>query len=142
VVGREIECAVLGNERPQASICGEVVLHDEFYAYDTKYINEEGAEVVVPAAIEAATQARIQDIALQAYQVLECAGMARVDVFLTADGRIVINEVNTLPGFTRISMYPKLWGASGVGYTELITRLIELAMERHDADRRLHSAVR
>jgi len=142
VVGREIECAVLGNDRPQASICGEVVLHDEFYAYDTKYINEDGAEVVVPAAIDAATQARIQQIALQAYQALECAGMARVDVFLTADGRIVINEVNTLPGFTRISMYPKLWGASGVGYTALITRLIELAMERHDADRRLHSAVR
>ncbi|MGG6344882.1 D-alanine--D-alanine ligase [Stenotrophomonas indicatrix] len=142
VVGREIECAVLGNERPQASICGEVVLHDEFYAYDTKYINEDGAEVVVPAAIDAATQARIQQIALQAYQALECAGMARVDVFLTADGQIVINEVNTLPGFTRISMYPKLWGASGVDYTTLITRLIELALERHEADRGLHSAVR
>lgn len=137
VVGREIECAVLGNARPQASVCGEVVLHDEFYAYDTKYINEHGADVVVPAAIDATAQARIQDIALQAYQVLECAGMARVDVFLTGDGRIVINEVNTLPGFTRISMYPKLWGASGLGYTALITRLIELALERHEADRAL-----
>lgn len=142
VVGREIECAVLGNERPQASVCGEVVLHDEFYAYDTKYINEDGAEVMVPAAIDAATQARIQQVALQAYQALECAGMARVDVFLTADGEIIINEVNTLPGFTRISMYPKLWGASGVDYTTLITRLIELALERHEADRGLHSAVR
>ena len=115
-------------------------MHDEFYAYDTKYINETGAEVVVPADIDAATQARIQQIALQAYQALECAGMARVDVFLTAGGGIVINEVNTLPGFTRISMYPKLWGASGVDYTTLITRLIELALERHEADRGLHSA--
>ena len=84
-------------------------MHDEFYAYDTKYINEDGADVVVPADIDALTQARIQQVALQAYQALECAGMARVDVFLTAGGEIIINEVNTLPGFTRISMYPKLW---------------------------------
>ncbi len=137
VVGREIECAVLGNDMPQASVCGEVVVHDEFYAYDTKYINPDGADVMVPAAIDGDAQARIQQIALQAYQVLECAGMARVDVFLTADGQIVINEINTLPGFTRISMYPKLWGASGLGYTALITRLIELALERHAADRAL-----
>ena len=137
VIGREIECAVLGNEHPQASVCGEVVVHDEFYAYDTKYINADGAEVVVPAAIDADTQARIQQIALKAYQALECAGMSRVDVFLTAEGQIVINEINTLPGFTRISMYPKLWGASGLGYTALITRLIELALERHEADRAL-----
>ncbi|MDT3501950.1 D-alanine--D-alanine ligase [Stenotrophomonas maltophilia] len=137
VVGREIECAVLGNEQPQASVCGEVVVHDEFYAYDTKYLNENGADVVVPADIDGATQQRIRQIALQAYQALECAGMARVDVFLTGDGRVVINEVNTLPGFTRISMYPKLWGASGVDYTTLITRLIELALERHEADHRL-----
>ncbi len=137
VVGREIECAVLGNDLPQASVCGEVVVHDEFYAYDTKYINPDGADVVVPAAIDGDVQARIQQIALQAYQVLECAGMARVDVFLTADGQIVINEINTLPGFTRISMYPKLWDASGLGYTALITRLVELALERHAADRAL-----
>jgi len=137
VVGREIECAVLGNDRPQASVCGAVMVHDEFYAYDTKYINPDGADVVVPAAIDGDVQARIQQIALQAYQVLECAGMARVDVFLTADGQIVINEINTLPGFTRISMYPKLWDASGLGYTALITRLVELALERHAADRAL-----
>lgn len=137
VVGREIECAVLGNEQPQASVCGEVVVHDEFYAYDTKYLNENGADIVVPADIDDATQQRIRQIALQAYQALECAGMARVDVFLTDDGRVVINEVNTLPGFTRISMYPKLWGASGVDYTTLITRLIELALERHEAYQRL-----
>ncbi|KAF1013441.1 MAG: D-alanine--D-alanine ligase A [Stenotrophomonas maltophilia] len=142
VVGREIECAVLGNALPQASVCGEVVVHDAFYAYDTKYINDGGADVVVPAAITADTQARIQQVALQAYAVLDCAGMARVDVFLGTEGHIVINEVNTLPGFTRISMCPKLWGASGLGYTALITRLIELALERHAADAALHSAVR
>ncbi len=137
VAGREIECAVLGNAQPQASVCGEVVVHDEFYAYDTKYLNAAGADVVVPAAIDAGSQSRIQQIALQAYQALECAGMARVDVFLGADGKITINEINTLPGFTRISMYPKLWGASGLGYTALITRLIELALERHTADKAL-----
>ncbi|WP_434213429.1 D-alanine--D-alanine ligase [[Pseudomonas] boreopolis] len=135
--GREIECAVLGNDRPQASVCGEVVVHDEFYSYATKYISETGADVVVPAAIDADTQARIQDVALRAYRALDCAGMARVDVFLTPQGRIVVNEVNTLPGFTRISMYPKLWQASGLGYRELVTRLIELALERHAADRAL-----
>lgn len=141
IVGREIECAVLGNDDPQASVCGEIVVHDEFYAYDTKYINESGAEVVVPAAIDAETNDRIRAVALRAYRALECAGLARVDVFLTAEGRIVVNEVNTLPGFTRISMYPKLWQASGISYSELITRLIDFAVERHAADAALRSSV-
>jgi len=141
IVGREIECAVLGNEAPEASVCGEVVVHDEFYSYDTKYISETGAQIVVPAAIDATTQSRIRAIALQAYETLECAGLARVDVFLTAEGRVVINEINTLPGFTHISMYPKLWGATGVSYRDLITRLVELAIERHQADARLRSSV-
>jgi D-alanine-D-alanine ligase len=96
---------------------------------------------VIPADIDAHTQHRIQQCALQAYQALDCAGMARVDVFLCADGRIVINEVNTLPGFTRISMYPKLWEASGLDYRSLVTRLIELALERHADDGRLYSSV-
>ncbi|QNH19393.1 D-alanine--D-alanine ligase [Xanthomonas sp. GW] len=139
--GREIECAVLGNDAPQASVCGEVVVHDAFYSYETKYISETGAEVVVPAALDEATQERIRAIALRAYAALECAGLARVDVFLTGDGRIVINELNTLPGFTRISMYPKLWQASGLSYRALITRLIELALERHAQDAALRSAV-
>lgn len=141
IVGREIECAVLGNDDPQASVCGEIVVHDEFYAYDTKYINENGAEVVVPAAIDADANDRIRAVALRAYRALECAGLARVDVFLTAEGRIVVNEVNTLPGFTRISMYPKLWQASGISYSELITRLIDFAVERHAADTALRSSV-
>ncbi|WP_435012392.1 D-alanine--D-alanine ligase [Xanthomonas arboricola] len=141
IAGREIECAVLGNATPQASVCGEVVVHDAFYSYATKYISEHGADIVIPADIDAQTQQRIQQIAVQAYQALDCAGMARVDVFLCADGRIVINEVNTLPGFTRISMYPKLWQASGLDYRSLITQLIELALQRHADDQLLRSAV-
>ncbi|MCW4456079.1 D-alanine--D-alanine ligase [Flavobacterium sp. MXW15] len=141
IAGREIECAVLGNERPEASVCGEVVVHDDFYSYDTKYISETGADIVVPADIPAEAQERIRGIAVRAYRALDCAGLARVDVFLTPAGEVVINEVNTLPGFTRISMYPKLWEASGVGYTALITRLVELALERHQADRALRSSL-
>ena len=141
IVGREIECAVLGNNLPEASVCGEVVVHDDFYAYDTKYISASGAETVIPADIAADAQQRIRDIAVRAYQALDCIGMARVDVFLTEAGEVVINELNTLPGFTKISMYPKLWGASGLGYTALITRLIELALERHAADKGLRSSI-
>lgn len=139
--GREIECAVLGNEHPEASVCGEVVVHDDFYSYDTKYISERGADIVVPAAITDAEQSRIREIAVRAYQALDCAGLARVDVFLTPAGEVVINEINTLPGFTRISMYPKLWAASGLDYTALITRLLELAMARHAYERDLRSSI-
>jgi len=140
IKGREIECAVLGNDHPQASVCGEVILHDDFYSYDTKYINESGASIAVPADLPPETHDRIRAIALQAFQVLECRGMARVDVFLTEQGDVVINEINTLPGFTNISMYPKLWAASGLGYTDLITRLIELALEQHQQDNQLKSS--
>ncbi|MEN1996653.1 MULTISPECIES: D-alanine--D-alanine ligase [Stenotrophomonas] len=141
ITGREIECAVLGNEHPEASVCGEVVVHDDFYSYDTKYISESGADIVVPAAITDAEQSRIREIAVRAYQALDCAGLARVDVFLTPVGEVVINEINTLPGFTRISMYPKLWAASGLDYTALITRLLELAMARHAHERDLRSSI-
>lgn len=142
IVGREIECAVLGNDHPKASVCGEIVLSDEFYSYDTKYINEQGALVRAPAELEPEINSKIQHIALQAFQALECQGMARVDVFLTHDNEVIINEVNTLPGFTNISMYPKLWQASGLSYTDLITALIELALERQENDRALASSVR
>ena len=141
IVGREIECAVLGNEQPEASTCGEVVLNSEFYAYDTKYISEDGARVEIPAAISPEANEAIRQVAIQAYQTLGCGGMARVDVFLTADNEIIINEINTLPGFTNISMYPKLWEASGLAYTPLITRLIELALERHALDNSLKSSM-
>ena len=106
IVGREIECAVLGNDDPQASVCGEIVLSDAFYSYDTKYINEQGAQVVVPAAIAPEVSDHIREVALKAFRALECFGLARVDVFLTPDNQVVINEINTLPGFTNISMYP------------------------------------
>lgn len=140
IKGREIECAVLGNEFPEASTCGEVILQDEFYSYDTKYINEQGASVAVPADLSPEMNDKIRAIAIQAFQALECRGLARVDVFLTQEGEVVINEINTLPGFTNISMYPKLWAASGVDYTSLITRLIELAVEQHQQDSQLKSS--
>ncbi|AIR60974.1 D-alanine--D-alanine ligase [Cedecea neteri] len=141
IKGREIECAVLGNDYPQASTCGEIVVNSEFYSYDTKYIDEQAAQVVVPAALDADVNDKIRKIAVRAYQALECSGMARVDVFLTENNDVIINEINTLPGFTNISMYPKLWQASGISYQELITRLIELALERHQQDCALKSSI-
>jgi len=141
IKGREIECAVLGNDEPEASPCGEVVVHDAFYSYDTKYISADGAQVVVPAAISEEHSEVIRAVAIRAFQALECFGMARVDVFLTESGEIVVNEVNTLPGFTNISMYPKLWQAAGLSYSDLITRLIELAQQRHQQSSKLKSSV-
>ena len=140
IVGREIECAVLGNDDPQASVCGEIVLRDEFYSYDTGHIDEDGAAVVVPADISAqASEGRSVAWRWTPSARWNARGLARVDVFLTPDGRVIVNEVNTLPGFTRISMYPKLWQASGMSYPELVTRLIELARaacaRRHAEDR-------
>ena len=129
--GREIECAVLGNDNPVASGCGEIVVRNGFYSYDSKYIDDQAAQVVVPADISQQTCERIRRLAIEAFDVLGCAGLARVDVFLTDDGDVLINEINSLPGFTRISMYPKLWQAAGMSYSELVSRLIELALERH-----------
>lgn len=141
IVGREIECAVLGNDFPEASTCGEIVVNSEFYSYDTKYIDDKAAQVVVPANLSPDVNDKIRQIAISAYQTLECSGMARVDVFLTAENDVIINEINTLPGFTNISMYPKLWQASGLDYTALISRLIELALEKHQQDSALKSSV-
>lgn len=142
IVGRELECAVLGNDEPKASLCGEVVvLSENFYSYQTKYINETGVQLVVPANISEAVSNNIRATALRAFQTLNCAGMARVDVFLTQNGKVLVNEVNTLPGFTNISMYPKLWQASGLSYSDLITRLIELALARYQQDQALVSSL-
>lgn len=137
MVGREVECAVLGNRQPQVSVCGEVIANDEFYAYDTKYLNDGQARVAIPADLPADLSDDVRAVALQAYRVLGCAGLSRVDFFVTDAREIVINEVNTLPGFTSISMYPKLWQASGLTYPELIDRLIVLALERADESRAL-----
>lgn len=141
VVGREVECAVLGNLDPRASVCGEVIANDEFYAYDTKYLNGDQARIAIPAELPSEVSDQVREVALRAYRVLECAGMARVDFFVTEAKAIIINEVNTIPGFTSISMYPKLWQASGLSYAGLIDRLIELALERTEEARLLKTEV-
>jgi D-alanine-D-alanine ligase len=134
---REIECAVLGNDDPVASVAGEIVPRGhEFYDYEAKYLDEHGAELIVPADVAAGTLEEVQRLSIAAFRTLDCAGMARVDFFLSPDGRLVLNEVNTIPGFTSISMYPKLWEASGVSYPDLVDRLVELALERHEAERK------
>lgn len=127
---REIECAVLGNDAPSASIPGEIIPDREFYDYDAKYISS-GSRTVVPAALDAALVAHVQRQSLVAFAAIEGAGLARVDFLLSSSGELVINEINTMPGFTTISMYPKLWGATGVDYAPLIDQLITLALARH-----------
>ncbi|MCL5432655.1 MAG: D-alanine--D-alanine ligase [Patescibacteria group bacterium] len=132
VTGREIECSVLGNENPKASLPGEVIPSTKhgFYSYEAKYIDEKGANLLIPAKLPLKTVQKIQDLAVKTFKTLECSGMARVDFFLKKDGTVFINEINTLPGFTKISMYPKLWEATGIPYSKLLDKLIELALEK------------
>lgn len=131
---REIECSVLGNDHPMASVPGEVVPGNEFYDYAAKYIDGD-SQLLIPAPLPAETSRRIRELAIQAFVALDCAGLARVDFLLAGEsGEVYLNEINTMPGFTSISMYPKLWEASGLPYEELVDRLVELALERH-ADR-------
>jgi D-alanine-D-alanine ligase len=141
IQGREIECAVLGNEDPIASRPGEIIPTHEFYDYDAKYIDAEGARLMIPADLDEATAERIRSLAVECFKVLCCEGMARVDFFLRPNGEALINEINTIPGFTRISMYPKLWEASGVPYPELVDRLIRLAIERNSREQGLQTTV-
>jgi len=129
---REIECSVLGNEDVISSLPGEVIPRHEFYSYDAKYIDPQGADLRIPADLGEDLSAAIRVTAVRGYRALCCSGMARVDIFLEKNGTaFYLNEINTLPGFTSISMYPKLWAASGLHYSELIDRLIELAVRRH-----------
>lgn len=129
---REIECAVLGNRAPQASVLGEIIAHHEFYSYEAKYIDPEGATLKIPADVPEKLSGEIRAAAVRVYRALCCAGMARVDFFLEkGTNRFFANEINTLPGFTTISMYPKLWEATGVSYPALLDKLIVLALERH-----------
>ncbi|MBH8575361.1 D-alanine--D-alanine ligase [Nostocaceae cyanobacterium CENA369] len=131
VVAREVECAVLGNEQAQASVVGEITFNSDFYDYETKY-TEGKADLHIPASLPDAVSRQIQDMALQAFTAVDAAGLARVDFFyVEATGEILINEINTLPGFTATSMYPQLWAYSGVSFPELVDRLIQLALERH-----------
>lgn len=139
VTGDEVECAVLGNGEPRASVPGRIIPSAEFYTYEAKYLDEHGAELEIPAQLTPELTRRVQDTALDAYRALECEGMARVDMFVTPEGQVLVNEINTIPGFTKISMYPKLWEASGVSYKELITELIRLAIERFDGRQELRT---
>lgn len=131
IVGREVEVSVLGNEHPEASIVGEVIPDRTFYDYDSKYSPDSSTRLEIPAQLVPEVAQRVRDLALRTYQVMGCEGYARVDFFVTADNEVIANEVNTIPGFTSISMYPKLWAASGMEYSELLTRILELALERH-----------
>ena len=136
VTGREIEVAVLGNLEPRASVAGEVIPGKEFYDYEDKYVDD-GAQLVIPASLAPEQMDAVRDLAVRVFSTLRCEGMARVDFFYEEGGRgFLLNEVNTIPGFTPISMYPKLWQASGLGYPELIDELVRLAIERHGRQRR------
>jgi D-alanine-D-alanine ligase len=137
IKGREIECSVLGNESPIASIAGEIIPLREFYSYEAKYIDETGSKLEIPAKLPQAKMKEVQKLAVAAFKVLGLEGMARVDFFLTARGKLYINEVNTIPGFTKISMYPKLWAASGISYSQLIDKLIQLAIARFKRESKL-----
>ena len=139
IEGREIECSVLGNEEPQASLPGEIIPTHSFYSYSAKYIDQNGAHFVVPAHLDPQTIVEIQRLAIQAFQALCCEGMARVDFFLKKDGTLLINELNTIPGFTPLSLYPRLWEVSGLAYTDLLDRLVELAIRRHQRKKRIRT---
>lgn len=139
IKGREIECSVLGNETPKASLPGEVIVQskDGFYSYDAKYVDDNGASTKIPADLPQQLIKRIQETAIQTFKTLCCEGMARVDMFVTDDEKIYINEINTIPGFTNISMYPKMWEATGLSYSDLIDTLIDLAIQRFERDQKL-----
>lgn len=136
--GQEVECAVLGNEQPVASCVGEVIPHHEFYSYEAKYLDPNGAELRIPARLSATVAEEVRRLAIQTFKVIECKGFARVDFFVTPENKVYVNELNSIPGFTAISMYPKMWEASGLGYTALISKLIELAYEEFAAKQAIH----
>jgi D-alanine-D-alanine ligase len=139
--GREIEVSVLGNENPQASLPGEVIPTHEFYSYEAKYLDENGARYEIPAQLDSATVRRLQETAIKTFKTLCCDGMARVDFFLKDNGDAYVNEINTIPGFTKFSMYPKMWQASGVSYADLIDKLIQLALEKHELEKSLKTSM-
>jgi D-alanine-D-alanine ligase len=133
---REIECSVLGNDKPEASIPGEIVPSKEFYDYDAKYLDE-GSQLIIPAKLSKSETKKVRELAIAAFQAVDCSGLARVDFLMDPKSRkIYLNEINTMPGFTSISMYPKLWSATGVEYSDLIDRLIQLGLQRHEEKKR------
>jgi D-alanine-D-alanine ligase len=139
ITGREIECAILGNNPPEASYPGEIVINKkyEFYTFDAKYVDPEAVRIDVPADLNKKTAEKIREVCLKAYQALHCEDFSRVDLFLTEDGSIYINEINTIPGFTNSSMFPMMWKERGLGFTELISKLLDLAEERFDRSKRI-----
>lgn len=140
IKGREIECSVLGNENPTASVPGEISYGDEFYSYETKYSCKTEVKMEIPAHIPEEISKKIQEMSIKVFQILCCEGLGRVDFFLTEKGKIFVNEINTIPGFTQFSMYPKLWEASGVNYGELLDKLIEFALARFEKESRLKTS--
>jgi D-alanine-D-alanine ligase len=148
IKGREIECAVLGNSPAKASLPGEIVISKEyeFYTFDAKYVDGKAVEIHVPAKMDDTISKQIQEFSLKAYQALNCEDFARVDLFLTADGEVYVNEINTIPGFTNSSMFPMMWKERGINFTDLITKLVELAEARyqltHRADRGFSSSLK
>ena len=137
---REIECAVLGNDAPDASVPGEVIPSREFYDYEAKYLDD-GSRIIIPAELDPATAAEVRRLSIAAFMAIDCAGMARVDFLVGKRDKIYLNEVNTIPGFTTISMYSKLWAATGVDYATLLDRLIALALERHSEKQQLRTSL-
>jgi len=139
VKGREIECAILGNYPPQASLPGEIIINPkyEFYTFDAKYVDGEAVRIDVPAKLEASIAEKIRELSIKTYQALHCEDFARIDLFLGDDGRIFINEINTIPGFTNSSMYPMMWKERGTSFTDLITKLIDLSRERFERTKRI-----
>lgn len=141
IQGREIECSVMGHNRsPQASLPGEIIPQHEFYSYEAKYIDDNGALLKIPAELLPEQIQRLQDLAKKTYQVMGCDGLTRVDFFLRSNGEFYVNEINTIPGFTKISMYPKMWEATGVAYKELITKLIHFGLEKFQEEQSLKTS--
>ncbi len=137
IEGREIECSVLGNEDPITSLPGEIIPTHDFYSYESKYTDQNGAKYEIPANLDELMTKKIQDLSIKTFKTLCCEGMSRVDFFLKANGEIFVNEINTIPGFTSISMYPKMWEASGLPYSKLLDKLIDLAIKRHQVEQKL-----
>ena len=137
IQGRELECAVIGNEHPRASVIGEIVTQHSFYSYEAKYLDEDATTLVIPADIPASISDHMRALSIEVYQTLCCEGMARVDMFLDENDTVLVNEINTIPGFTQYSMFPLLWEHTGLSFPDLIDTLITLALERHERDEKL-----
>jgi len=140
IAGREIECSVLGNDHPIASLPGEIIVNRDFYSYHAKYLDAQGSRLEIPAMLPAKVIKEIRQTAVKVFKTLCCQGMGRIDFFVQANGRVLVNEINTIPGFTKISMYPKMWEATGISYAKLIDRLIRLAQQRFRQEQRLRSS--